>query len=69
MRADDPKKFPVRTVQAECIVSNPSLASYCISGVRQRAGDKARMPLGEAQDLARRGKARIVPGTEKMEML
>lgn len=63
------EKVPVQTVEIVCIVEDPMKPTYRIAGVAQKAGDHARLPLGDANDLERRGKARIVEGTEKRELL
>jgi len=65
----DPKRFPVRVVMVECLVDDPARSSYSINGVRQRAGDKARLPLGLARQLERQGKALVVKETEREEVL
>jgi hypothetical protein len=62
------EKYPVRTVEVECIVSDPARASYAIGGRRQRSGDKTRMPYGDALTLQIMNKARILPDTEREEM-
>lgn len=61
-----PKKYPVRTAEVECI---PSKNSYYIDGFVQRPGDRVRMPLGDARGLEKMGKAKIVPNSERTEML
>ena len=63
------KKYPVLTVEVECTVSDPARASYAIGGKRQQAGDKTRMSYGDAITLQKMGKAKILPDTEKEEML
>lgn len=63
------EKYPVKTVEIVCTVADPARASYAIGGRRQRAGDKARMQLRDALTLEHTGKAKIVPDSEKTEML
>jgi hypothetical protein len=63
-----PQRFPTRTCEIVCTAAK-GRPSYCIGGVPQVAGDKTRIPVGDARDLVSRGKARIVEGTEKVEML
>jgi len=65
----DPKRFPVLTVEVECVLSDPRRSSYAIAGKRQRRGDKARLSLGMARLLEQQGKARILPGSEMEEVL
>lgn len=63
------KRFQTKTVEVECIISDPLKPSYRIRGVAQRLGDRSRLPLFDAADLVQRGKARIVPNSEKVELL
>jgi hypothetical protein len=61
-------KYRTRTVEVICIVEDPTRPSYRIGGVAQRHGDRGRLPLDDARELMRRRKARIVEGSEKMEL-
>jgi len=42
---------------------------YSVGGVAQLPGDRCRLPLGEAERLVRDGKAHIVSGTERLEVM
>lgn len=60
---------PTTTVEVLCVVTDPTKPSYRVAGIPQRAGDRARLPLGDARFSERIGKCKIVPNTEKVEML
>ena len=67
--SNTPQRLPCVTVLAECTVDDEKKSSFCVAGIRMKKGDRSRMPLGDARDLERYGKARIVPDSEKTEML
>jgi hypothetical protein len=58
----------IKTVEVQCTVIGDR-PSYCIGGVRQEIGDRARLQLGDALGLVKVGKAKIIPNTEKFETL
>ncbi len=60
------EKYPTTTVE---IISNGTIPGYRVGGVEQRAGDKSRCQIRDAERLQKVGKARIVPGSEKTELL
>jgi len=57
---------PTMTCEIESLGKTPG---YRVNRIPQRAGDRSRAPVREAEHLARLGKARIVPNTNKVEML
>ncbi len=63
-----PLRYRVRTVEIECVIDDPKKASYCVAGRRQEKGDRARVDLDLARHLAKVGKARVLPDSEKVEM-
>jgi hypothetical protein len=54
------------TVEIVSLGTNPG---YRVGGVVQAAGDRSRCAVGDARHLEATGKARIVPNSEKDEML
>jgi hypothetical protein len=57
-----------KIVGVVCTVEDTEGLSYRVNGVVQRAGDRCRLPLVDAEHLVSRGKARIVDGSENMVM-
>jgi len=68
---DGPTKSKVLVVEVECLVNtkDPTKPSFRVRGVAQCLGDRSRLPYREAKDLVRRGKARIIPDSEALEVL
>ena len=65
-RIEKTPKQKVRTVEVICTVNGGS--SYRVRGKRQVPGDLVRLSLGDAEDLVRRGKAKIIEGSERVEL-
>lgn len=63
-----PMKLPTTTVLVEAI-TEPPIPGFLNGGRRVGLGEKVRIELNSARELERRGKATIVKGTEKEEML
>jgi hypothetical protein len=68
---DGPVKQKTVMVTVECIVNtkDPTKPTFRVRGVAQQLGDRGRLPYRDALDLERRGKAKIIWGTEEVEML
>lgn len=54
------------TVEVVSLGTNPG---YRVNRIQQEAGDRSRCALGDARHLEATGKCRIVPNSEKVEML
>ncbi|MCL5883798.1 MAG: hypothetical protein M1377_00320 [Deltaproteobacteria bacterium] len=65
---DTRTKYPTRTVEVVATTCAP-IPGFLFGGRRVEEGEQVRLPTIDAQDLVRRGKARIIPDTETMEML
>ena len=66
--APRPLKVKTETVEVLCLVKGDG-PSFLVGGKRQQAGDRARLPLRDAETLVRQGKAKIVEGSAKEMML
>jgi hypothetical protein len=61
-------KHKVTTV-AVVATTKPPTPGFRVRGRVVELGEEVRLPIDDAQDLERRGKARIVPDSEAVEML
>jgi len=70
---DRPTPEPVRKVQTTTIVvvatTKPPTPQFRHRGRVIEVGEEVRLPIADAIDLERRGKCRIVPDSEKVELL
>jgi hypothetical protein len=70
---DLPQAEPVRKVKTKTVVvvatTKPPTPGFRVRGQVVGFGEEARVPVADAADLLRRGKCRIVEGSEKVELL
>lgn len=66
--SNTPQRFATPTVEVEATPTASGL-TFCVRGVHQKQGDRSRATLGHAQDLEAAGKAKIIEGSERVEML
>ena len=64
----DRKTYPTRTVEVVAVTS-PPITGFRFGGRRIEEGEKVRLPLGDAKHFERVGKCKIVPDSEKVELL
>jgi hypothetical protein len=61
-------KFKTKTVAVVATTKSPALC-FRVRGRVVELGEEVRLPVDDAKDLERRGKARIVPDSEAVELL
>jgi hypothetical protein len=70
---DLPQAEPVRKVKTKTVVvvatTKPPTPGFRVRGQVVGFGEKARVPVDLAQDLEKRGKARIVPNSEETVLM